>query len=155
MALVAYLVRSNLRQRARAWMAFVLFIAVAGGVSMFGVAAWQRTATAMDRFLAVYEPGDAIVVGPGIDRDAIDALDEVEAADSGEYFFLVPDGPDGRPEPGSAGVVNPFSSAYADQRMAKARILEGRRPAADAELEIAVDEELARPTASASATTSP
>lgn len=146
MAVVAYLVRADLRRRWKAWAALAVLLAAAGGVSLFAITGWQRTATAMDRFLDEFHPGDAIVVGPDLDREAVLALPDVVAADGGEYFFLVPDGPDGRPEPGALGAVNPFSSSSGNvlHGMYDARIIEGRKPSIDEELEIAIDEELAR-----------
>ena len=145
MAVVTYLVRADLRRRWRAWVALILLLAVAGGVSMFAVAGWQRTTTAMDRFLAEFHPGNAIVVGPDLDRNALLGLPDVEAVDGGEYFFLVPDGPDGRPDLAALGAVNPFSSSYGTvlHGMDDARVIEGRKPDPDAELQVVIDEELA------------
>lgn len=146
MAVVAYLVRADLRRRWKAWAALAVLLAAAGGVSLFAITGWQRTSTAMDRFLDEFHPGDAIVVGPDLDRQAVLALPDIVAADGGEYFFLVPDGPDGRPAPGDLGAVNPFSSSFGNvlHGMIDARIIEGRKPDVGEELEIAVDEELAR-----------
>ncbi len=51
MSLVTYLVRGELRRCWRLWFGVMALIAVGGGTSMFAISAWQRTATAMDRFL--------------------------------------------------------------------------------------------------------
>lgn len=146
MTLVTYLVRAELRRRWRAWLAVVLLIAVGGGASIFAISAWQRTSTAMDRFLEEYRPSQAVAVGADLDRQALVDLPAIEEADSGEYFFLAPHGPDGEVDTTRLGDVNPFSSAYGRAfvgTMNNARILEGRAPDPAAELETVVDEELA------------
>ena len=147
MTLVTYLVRAELRHRWRAWLGVVLLIAVGGGVSIFAISAWQRTTTAMDRFVEEYRPAEAVAVGTGLERQALVDLPAIEDADSGEYFFLAPHGSDDEVDPTRLGDINPFSSAYGrglvGGAMNNARILEGRAPDPTEELETVVDEELA------------
>ena len=95
MSLVTYLVRGQLRRRWRVWLGLVALIAIGGGTSIFAISAWQRTSTAMDRFLEEFHSGNAIAVGSGFDRDALVAQPAILDADSGEYFFLVPHDADG------------------------------------------------------------
>ena len=144
MSLVTYLVRAQLRRRWRVWLGLVALIAIGGGTSIFAISAWQRTSTAMDRFLEDFHPGNAVAVGSGFDRDALVAQPAILDADSGEYFFLVPNDASG-PDTTRLGDVNPFSSAHGRMLhgMSDARVIEGRTPDPDEELEIGVDEELA------------
>ena len=98
----------------------------------------------MDRFLDAFHASNAVAVGPAFDRDALVAQPAILDADSGEYFFLVPNDAEG-PDTTRLGDLNPFSSAHGRMLhgMSDAWVVEGREPDPDEELEIGVDEELA------------
>lgn len=141
MTVVGYLLRTDLRRRWRAWVVLALLVGITGGVSMASFAAWRRTESALDRFVEWSKPLDASVRGT-LTYDEVLALPQVEHADTGDFYVMLPLGPDGEPQPDRAGQVAPVSSAMGGwfHDYERPIVVEGRLPNPDAELEVAINE---------------
>ncbi len=135
--------RTELCLRWRATVALAVLVGLVGGVALFGVAAYRRTASAMDRFLAYSRPNDVYVAGDDLDLAAVEALPQVAGADSLAYFLMAPSTPGG--EPDLALGINPISSArghtlrWSDRPL----LLQGRLPNPDTPFDVAVNQTLA------------
>jgi hypothetical protein len=144
MDLIRALLVADARRRWRSWLAVVVITGVVGGISMGALAGWQRTTTAMDRFLRVHRPYNSYVEGH-LERGDLAHLDGVEAVQGGDYFLLVPLDDAGVPHPEDLGKVSPFSSDAPDAFRAAARpiVVAGRLADPSVETEIVIDEEMA------------
>ena len=144
MDLIRLLVHADLRRRWRSWLAVVVLAAVVTGVAMASVAGWRRTGTAMDRFIDFNRPPNAFVEGK-FTRDDIEAIEGVEAVIGGDYFLLVPLGPDGEPRPQDLGTVSPFSfdDPKAFGQVGRPIVIGGRLADPAVASEVMVDEEMA------------
>jgi len=138
------LLRSDLRQRWRSWLAVVVLAGVVGGVSMAAFSGWIRTATAMDRFLDHHRPPNAYAEGL-LTADELEGIDGVEVADGGDYFLLVPVDRAGKPQPEHLGQVSPFSHTGAEmfRTVARSILVEGELADPEVASEVVVDEEMA------------
>ncbi len=142
MSAVMACARAALRRRWRATIVLSLVVGLAAGVVMASVAGARRTASAMDRFLAYNHPADVHLEGDEAVLAQAEHLPQVEMAGQGAYVLLVPPGPDGTPDAGAIGSVNPFLRFRAD--LSPPLVVEGRLPDPAQATEVAVDEEMAR-----------
>ncbi len=135
--------RSELGRRWKATAVLAVLVGLVGGVAMFGVAGYRRTASAMDRFLDYSRPTNAFVYAEDLDLDSVEALDQVVDADAGAYFLMAPTTADGDPDPALG--INPFSSSRGRLLTSIDRplVVSGRLPDHAEILEVAVNEELA------------
>ena len=144
MDLVREVVGSDVRRRWRSWLVVTLLTGFAAGASMAAFAGWERTTSAMERYLDEYRPFNAYVEGR-FTRDDVEAIAGVEATAGGDYFLLVPIDGEGVPRPEQLGTVSPFSSDDPGhfQDFERAIVVDGRLADPAVETEVVVDEELA------------
>lgn len=140
---ISVLVAHDLRRRWRSWVALVLLVGLAGGLTTASFAGWRRTLGAMDRFVAAARPTDGYVSGR-FDEAAVEALPEVEAASGGGYLLMVPVDAEGRPRADRLGAINPFT--VDDERYGRDYerpiVVDGRLADPGEALEVVVDEAL-------------
>jgi hypothetical protein len=108
MAAVLARARAELRHRWRATLLLAVLVGLTGGVVLAAVAGGRRTATVTDRFLAYHQ---ATNVGFGVqphDPDAVRRLPQVADVAEGGYLAMVAATPEGEPDPGAFGEINPF-----------------------------------------------
>src|SRR4029079_6091055 len=106
-----------------------------GGVATALIAGSRRSASVVDRYFATGIPYDLGVYAEGLSRANLLAIPGVRRADPNGYLAMTLDEPAGTPVQGINGVAIDFASVDGT-----IKILDGRLPAPDDPLGVAVNE---------------
>lgn len=138
---LSYLVRIELRQRARSIALLALLVAIVVGTVLTSVAGARRTRTAFDRYLEEVNPFDAgvFVEGDPVAPERVAETDSVEAAVGFRWFLAVPEAAGD----GFFPMFVPDDPRIPGQYL-RVPVVAGRLPDADEPLEVALGERTAR-----------
>src|SRR4051812_23273262 len=140
MAAVRYLVRANLRRRARDAVVLALLCAVVVATVFTALAGSRRSRTAFDRYLARINVSDAAAFGDAAAVDAVAASPLVTDAQRAELLAMQPEAADPSEFfPMAAPVGDPIGSP-----LFVAPVVAGRRADPDQPLEVEMGERTAR-----------
>lgn len=138
---LSYLVRIELRQRARSIALLALLVAIVVGTVLTSVAGARRTRTAFDRYLGEVNTFDALVLveGAPIAPERVAEADSVEAAVGLRWFLAVP-------EAAGDGFFPMFvpDDPRIPEEYLRVPVVAGRLPNPDEPREVALGERTAR-----------